>query len=227
MVVIRILIVEDEKRLAQSLAQILIENKYIVDVVYDGVSGFDSAMSMIYDVIVLDVMLPYMNGFEVVKKLRKENNHTPVLILTAKRETMDKVTGLDYGADYYLTKPFETEELLACIRAISRRQGEVIMDELSFGDIVLNLSTCNLSCNTRAVRLGFKEFEVMRMLLLNANIIVSKESILLKIWGTESDAEDNNVEAYVSFLRKKLFYLKSGVSILAVRKIGYHLVVEE
>ncbi|MEZ4357489.1 MAG: response regulator transcription factor [Eubacteriales bacterium] len=223
----RILIVEDEKRLAQSLAQILIENKYIVDVVYDGVSGFDSAMSMIYDVIVLDVMLPYMDGFQVVKKLRKESNFTPVLMLTAKRETTDKVTGLDCGADYYLTKPFETEELLACIRAISRRQGEVIMDELSFGDIKLNLSTYNLSCNTRSVRLGFKEFEVMRMLLLNANIIVSKESILLKIWGTESDAEDNNVEAYISFLRKKLFYLKSKVSILAVRKIGYHLVVEE
>lgn len=140
---------------------------------------------------------------------------------------MDKVTGLDCGADYYLTKPFETEELLACIRAISRRQGEVIMDELSFGDVKLNLSTCNLSCKTRSVRLGFKEFEVMRMLLLNANIIVSKESILLKIWGTESDAEDNNVEAYISFLRKKLFYLKSSVGILAVRKVGYHLVVEE
>ena len=221
----RVLIVEDEKKLAKSLELIMAENNYTPDVAYDGDTGFDNALSGIYDVIILDIMLPYRNGYDIVRQLRREGNHTPVLFLTAKSEVADKVTGLDYGADYYLTKPFETDELLACIRAISRRQGKMILDELAFGDIALQLSTYTLYCQHRSVRLGSREFQVMRLLLMNQNRILSKESILLKIWGTESDADDNNVEAYISFLRKKLVFLKSSVTIATVRMAGYHLVV--
>ncbi|MEQ8175431.1 MAG: response regulator transcription factor [Syntrophomonadaceae bacterium] len=219
----RILIVEDEVRLAEALGQIMKENKYTVDIVNDGEAGYDCAMSGIYDVIVLDVMLPKMNGFEVVRQMRKEKNQTPVIILTAKDETADKVNGLDCGADDYLTKPFAPEELSARIRALSRRQGEVVLNEMGFVDIKLDLSNYVLQCGYKTVRLGLKEFEVLRMLLANPAGVVSKEDILLKVWGTESDAEDNNVEAYVSFLRKKLAYLGSAVNINTMRKIGYYL----
>lgn len=219
----RILVVEDEIRLAEALGQIMKENKYTVDIVNDGEAGFDYAMSGIYDVVVLDVMLPGMNGFEIVQQLRKNKNQTPVILLTARDEVADKVTGLDCGADDYLTKPFSTDELLARIRALSRRQGEVILNELAFADIKLNLSSYMLQCGYKSVRLGLKEFEVMRMLLSNPAGIVPKEDILLKVWGSETDAEDNNVEAYISFLRKKLFYLGSRVNIATVRKVGYHL----
>ncbi len=223
----RILIVEDEVRLAEALAQIMRESKYAVDVVNDGESGFDYAMSGIYDVIVLDVMLPRMNGFEIVQQMRREKNHTPVILLTARDAVNDKVTGLDCGADDYLTKPFVAAELLARIRALSRRQGEVVVSELSFDDVRLNLSTYILECRFKSVRLGLKEFEVMRMLMANPTNVIPKEDILLKVWGTESDAEDNNVEAYVSFLRKKLFYLGSEVNIATVRKVGYYLDVKK
>ncbi len=219
----RILIVEDEIRLAEALGQIMRENKYAVDIVNDGEAGYDYAMSGIYDVIVLDVMLPKMNGFEVVRQMRKEKNRTPVIILTARDETADKVNGLDCGADDYLTKPFAPEELSARIRALSRRQGEVVLNEMGFADIKLDLSNYVLQCGYKTVRLGLKEFEVLRMLLANPAGVVSKEDILLKVWGTESDAEDNNVEAYISFLRKKLAYLGSGVNINTMRKIGYYL----
>lgn len=219
----RILIVEDEVRLAEALGQIMRENKYLVDIVNDGEAGYDYAMSGIYDVIVLDVMLPKMNGFEVVRQMRKEKNQTPVIILTARDETADKVNGLDCGADDYLTKPFAPEELSARIRALSRRQGEVLLNEIGFADIKLDLSNYVLQCGHKTVRLGLKEFEVLRMLLANPAGVVSKEDILLKVWGTESDAEDNNVEAYISFLRKKLAYLGSGVNINTMRKIGYYL----
>jgi DNA-binding response OmpR family regulator len=220
---VRILIVEDEIRLAEALGQIMRENKYAVDIVNDGEAGYDYAMSGIYDVIVLDVMLPKMNGFEVVRQMRKEKNRTPVIILTARDETADKVNGLDCGADDYLTKPFAPEELSARIRALSRRQGEVVLNEMGFADIKLDLSNYVLQCGYKTVRLGLKEFEVLRMLLANPAGVVSKEDILLKVWGTESDAEDNNVEAYISFLRKKLAYLGSGVNINTMRKIGYYL----
>jgi len=220
---VRILIVEDEIRLAEALGQIMRENKYAVDIVNDGEAGYDCAMSGIYDVIVLDVMLPKMNGFEVVRQMRKEKNRTPVIILTARDETADKVNGLDCGADDYLTKPFAPEELSARIRALSRRQGEVVLNEMGFADIKLDLSNYVLQCGYKTVRLGLKEFEVLRMLLANPAGVVSKEDILLKVWGTESDAEDNNVEAYISFLRKKLAYLGSGVNINTMRKIGYYL----
>ncbi len=219
----RILIVEDEVRLAEALGQIMKENKYAVDVVNDGEAGLDNAMTGIYDVVVLDVMLPRMNGFDVVKQMRRNKNQTPVILLTARGEVSDKVTGLDCGADDYLTKPFSTEELLARVRALSRRQGEVILNELSFSDLKLNLSSFLLQCGYRSVRLGLKEFEVMRMLLSSPANIVPKEDILLKVWGSETDAEDNNVEVYISFLRKKLAYLGSCVNIATARKVGYYL----
>ncbi len=223
----RILVVEDEVRLAEALGQIMREGKYAVDVVHDGEAAYDYAMSGIYDVIVLDVMLPKMNGFEVVRQMRKNKEQTPVILLTAKDEIIDKVTGLDCGADDYLTKPFSSDELLARIRALSRRQVEMVMDEMPFADVKLNLSTYMLECGFKSVHLGLKEFEVMRMLLTNPANIVPKESMLLKVWGSETDAEDNNVEVYISFLRKKLLYLGSTVNIAVVRKVGYYLEVKK
>ena len=220
---VRILVVDDEVRLAEALAQILTENRYLVDTCHDGESGFDNAMSGIYDVIVLDVMLPKMDGFTVVKKMRQAGEKTPVILLTAKDEIPDKVAGLDSGADDYLTKPFSPEELLARVRALSRRPSEVLPNLLSFGDVTLDQSANNLSCGGRSVRLGLKEYEVMRLLLSNRMGVVPKEEILLKVWGAESDAEDNNVEVYISFLRKKLFFLGSHVTIETVRKLGYFL----
>ena len=219
----RILIVDDEIRLAEALGQIMTQNKYIADIVNDGESGYDYAMSGIYDVIILDVMLPKMNGLDIVLKMRENKEKTPVILLTAKDEITNKVTGLDCGADDYLTKPFSPEELLARVRALSRRQGEVILNELNFGDLMLNQSVSTLFCGTKSIRLGLKEFEILRLLMSNPRSIVTKEDLILKVWGSDSDAEDNNVEVYISFLRKKFFFLGSTVTIETARKIGYHL----
>lgn len=219
----RILIVEDEVRLAEALGQIMTEQKYTVDVVHDGQDGLDYALSGGYDVIVLDVMLPRLDGFSVVKRLRDAKISTPVLMLTALDGTGSKVKGLDCGADDYLTKPFVAEELTARVRALARRQGEVVLSELSFADLVLSLSNAELVCGRKHVQLSFKELEVMRILLSNPRTIVPKEDLIIKVWGIDSDAEDNNVEAYISFLRKKLTYLGSAVAIGTVRKIGYRL----
>lgn len=219
----RILIVEDEIRLAEALGQIMVQHKYAADVVYDGESGLAYASSGLYDVILLDVMLPRMSGLEVVRRMRREGNATPVLMLTARDETTDKVTGLDCGADDYMTKPFAPEELLARIRALSRRQGDVVLEQLTFADIALNLSANTLQCGAKSVHLGFKEFEVMRLLLSHAGAILPKEELIVKVWGTESGAEDNNAEAYISFLRKKLAFLGSRAAIGTVRKVGYRL----
>ncbi len=219
----RILIVEDEVRLAEALGQIMKEQKYMVDIAYDGEAGFDYAMGDKYDVIVLDVMLPKQNGFDVVKKLRQNKNSTPVILLTARDEVADKINGLDSGADDYMTKPFEPEELLARIRALSRRQGELITDVIEFSDLVLNLTNYELSCHEKVLHLGFKEFEVLKILMLNTAQIVPKETLIVKIWGADSDAEDNNVEAYISFIRKKLLYIGSRVTVGTIRKVGYKL----
>lgn len=219
----RVLIVEDEVRLADALSQIMEEQKYAADVVYNGQDGLDYALSGLYDVVVLDVMLPRLSGFEVVRKLRREKNATPVLLLTARDDIPDKVTGLDCGADDYMTKPFSPEELLARVRALSRRQGDVVLEELQFDDLTLSLSSYTLSSGVKSVHLGFKEFEVLKLLMRNPRRILPKEDIILKVWGTESDAEDNNVEVYISFLRKKFGYLGSRVTIGTVRKVGYRL----
>lgn len=218
-----ILVVEDEKRLADSLCEIFRSQKYSCDVVYNGEEGFAYGSSGIYDVIVLDIMLPLMNGFEVLKNLRAKNINTPIILLTARDEVRDKVKGLDYGADDYMTKPFSKDELLARIRALSRRTGDVIIDEMSYGDLTLDLNGYTLSCNDKMLHIGHKEFEIMKMLLSNPTQIFSKDDFITKVWGYLSDAEDNNVEVYISFIRKKLQFLKSKVCITTVRKIGYHL----
>lgn len=219
----RVLIVEDEKRIADALGRIMKDNKYSCDVVYDGLDGFLYAESDIYDVIILDVMLPKMSGLEIVKKLRDLKIKTPVLLLTARDSVHDKVNGLDSGADDYLTKPFSKEELLARVRALTRRQGEVIMNELRYSDVILSLSGYTLSCGEKSVHLGFKEFEILKLLMSNPKNVVQKEDIITKVWGYDSNAEDNNVEVYISFIRKKLSFIGSKVGIGTVRKIGYHL----
>ena len=219
----RILVVDDEKLIVKGIRFSLEQEGMEVDCAYDGEEALEYAKACEYDLVLLDVMLPKRNGFDIVRELRAQKDQTPVLLLTAKDEVQDKVTGLDCGADDYLTKPFFTEELLARVRALSRRQGDVVLNELSFGDLTLNLSAYTLQCGAKSVRLGRKEFEVIRLLLSNPKIILSKETLLLKIWGSESEAEDNNVEAYISFLRKKLAFLHSTVQIATARKLGYHL----
>lgn len=221
----RILIVEDERRLAEALKQLLLQQKYMVDVVYDGQDGYDYGKSDIYDCIILDVMLPYKDGYEVCSLLRKEKISTPILILTARDAVADKVKGLDLGADDYMTKPFSSDELLARIRTLTRRKGEVILDELKYNDIIFSQSTCELSSDksTRAVRLSFKESEILKIFLSNANIIITKESLITKIWGYDSNATEGNVETYISFLRKKLAFVGSDTSIVSHKKLGYRL----
>ena len=221
----RILVVEDEERLAEALGEIMKSQRYTVDIVHDGESGYDYAMSGIYDAIILDVLLPKMDGFEVVRNMRAAYNTTPVIMLTARDGSEDKIKGLDCGADDYLTKPFVPGELLARVRAVSRRQGEVVLNELQFEDVKLDLSNYTLRTEQRSINLGPKEFDIMRMLMFSPNVIVPKEDILVKVWGTESDAEDNNVEVYISFLRKKLKHLTSHVQIATIRRIGYRLEV--
>lgn len=219
----QILVVEDEKRLALALAQILKEKKYNVDIANDGKEGYDYAISEIYDIIILDVMLPFMNGFEVASALRKAKIETPILMLTAKDQISDKVKGLDSGADDYMTKPFAPDELLARIRALTRRQGEVIIDECKFGDLTLNLSTCDLSCGDKNVHLNYKEFEILKILMSNPAQVTAKEDLIVKVWGYDSEAVDNNVEVYISFIRKKLQFISSTTEIVSLRKIGYKL----
>ena len=218
-----ILIVEDEKRLADVLVQIMREAKYQAEAVYDGQDGIDYALGGDYDVIILDVMLPKKDGFAVVRALRESKRATPVLMHTARSDVSDRVAGLDCGADDYLTKPFATEELLARVRALSRRQGEIVLDVLQYGDLELSVDTHDLKCSARSVRLSLKEFEVLRILMSAPRTIVSKEMLITKVWGYDSEAEANNVEAYISFLRRKLHYLGSRVSINVIRKVGYRL----
>ena len=222
----RILIVEDEVRLASSLQDLLELGGYSADISHDGESGLDNALTGIYDVVLLDVMLPKLDGFTVLRRMRAAGNATPVLMLTARSEVADKVEGLDCGADYYLTKPFEPQELLACIRALTRRQPELRgADLLEYGDLKLDKSAFSLSCGERSVRLSRKDYDMLELLRRNRDLILTKETLLLKIWGYESDAEDNNVEVYISFLRKKLEHLHSGVKIKTIRMVGYCLAV--
>lgn len=222
----RILLVEDEKPLAEAIAQILKKNNYTVDMVHDGEEGLDYGLSDIYDLILLDIMLPKMNGLEVLKQLRHNHIKTTVLMLTAKSQIEDKVLGLDSGADDYLAKPFATEELLARIRALSRRKSDILADDvLSYGDIQLNTTTLTLSKDSKEIKLTLRESELMEFLILRKNTLSSKELIIEKLWGFDSNAEHNHVEVYVSFLRKKLQYLTSNVKISTTRGVGYGLEV--
>ena len=218
-----VLVVEDEVRLADAIGELLKKEKYLVDVVNDGQEGYEFASGVSYDAIILDAMLPRLNGFEVLKKLRNEKIETPIIMLTALSQTDDIIRGLDFGADDYMTKPFETKELLARLRSITRRKGEVVLNELSFGDLSLDLDSNQIKSSTKSIQLGYKEFEIMRMLMTHPQIISTKEDIIVKVWGIDSDAADNNVEVYISFLRKKLQFLKSKVVIQTIRKVGYKL----
>ncbi|MEK3900250.1 MULTISPECIES: response regulator transcription factor [unclassified Paenibacillus] len=220
----RILIVEDEIHLAEALTQILKKHHYSVDAVHDGRSGLDYAQSGIYDLLLLDIMMPELDGISVLKELRKDGFSTPVIMLTAKGEINDMVTGLDYGADDYIAKPFASEELLARIRAALRRKGEVIPDDaLKFGDLELNTANPKLTVKGKEMKLNLKETELLELLILRKQAVTSKEQIIEKLWGFDSDAEHNNVEVYISFLRKKLTFLSSEVRISTIRGVGYVL----
>ncbi len=221
----RIMIAEDEEKLADALVQIFAKNKITADAFGNGIDALDNALTGIYDVIVLDIMMPGMNGIEVLRKIRAEEMDTPVLMFTAKDEISDKVKGLDSGADDYLTKPFATEELLARVRALGRRSSAAIVnsDIITCGDLSLDTAAYELSCGKNSLKLGLKEFSIMELLMKNSGRVLSKETLITKIWGYDSDAEYNNVEVYISFLRKKLDFIKSKAAIKTVRGVGYTL----
>lgn len=225
----RILVVEDEKYLAEALSQILLQNNYMVDISFDGEEGLDNALSGIYDAVILDVMLPKVNGFDIVRTLRSEKISTPVILLTAKSDVEDRIRGLDCGADDYLPKPFDTGELLARLRALTRRGGELFVNnnEISVGDVRLNTATMLLSGKSRETSLTKKEFELLEYLIINKSMVVSKEQIIEKLWGFDSEAEANHVEVYISFLRKKLAFVSDRVTISTIRGIGYRIRSEE
>ena len=221
----RILLVEDEQNFAEALCALLKKNNFNVDHVSDGESGLDNALSGVYDVILLDVMLPQMNGMKVLKQLREVDKNTAVIMLTARGEIEDKISGLNQGADDYLPKPFNTDELLARMNAVARRKNKEIVErtEITFYDITLDMQSLRLSSQTLQVQLTQKEAQLLEYLIQNNTLVLSKDKIIEKIWGYDSDAEDNNVEVYVSFLRKKLHYLKTCASILTIRGVGYKL----
>lgn len=220
----KILIIEDEKMLADSLKAILERKGFSVEVVYDGEAGAEYAELGIYDLLILDVMMPKMDGYQVARQVRAKRCATPILMLTAKSGLEDRIEGLNAGADYYLTKPFDSRELLACINALLRRQGNQV-DELTFGNTALDLASGTLVCGEKSVRLSAREFDVMRFLMQSKGQNLSKEVILARIWGYDSNAVENHVEVYVGFLRKKLQSIGSDVRIVATRRLGYHLEV--
>ena len=221
-----ILLVEDEVALSNAVKKILEQRGFLVDAVYDGLDAVDYATGMDYSLIILDVMLPKLDGFEVLRRVRSAGVHAPILMLTARSTVPDKVTGLNGGADDYMTKPFDTDELLARVGALTRRTGEVIVNEARFEDLTLDVQSAVLRCGGESVQLSRKEFEVMKTFLYNPTMTITKDALISSVWGMDSEATDNNVEVYISFLRKKLKYLKSRVSIRNLQKIGYRLEVE-
>lgn len=220
----KILVVEDNEHLNDALCRILEENGYDVEPTYDGKTGLNFGLQGGFDIIIMDVMMPEMNGFEVVQALRKEGVSTPILMLTARDSVPDKITGFDSGADDYMTKPFSPQELLAHLRALLRRQGtEIAVEGCKAFDLDLNLESYDLTCNGKTIHLSLKEFEITKILMQNKEHVISKETLIDKVWGEGSSAEDNNVEAYVSMVRKKLKFLGSKVQIETLRKAGYRL----
>lgn len=222
----KILVIEDEKLLADSLKALLERKGFTVEVAYDGEAGEEYAELGIYDLLILDVMMPKMDGYQVARQVRAKRCATPILMLTAKSSLEDRIEGLNAGADYYLTKPFDTRELLACINALLRRQGSQI-DELTYGNTSLDLASGILVCGEKTVRLSAREFDVMRFLLQARDKNLSKEVILARVWGYDSNAVENHVEVYMGFLRKKLASIDSNLRIVSIRRMGYHLEVEE
>lgn len=221
----KILVVEDEEKLADTLVQLMEDQGYNATAVNDGQAAVDTIFAgpAVYDTVILDLMIPKLDGIQVLKKIREKNINVPVIILTAKDGLESKVQGLDAGADDYLTKPFQPEELLARVRALSRRQSPAAVDSLHYGDLSLDLVKFVLSCGSRHVTLGKKEFEIMRLMLADPSATISKDELIDKVWSGDIGVDGNNVEVYISFLRKKLQYLKTGVVIQTIRKIGYTL----
>ena len=220
----KILIIEDDRLLAEALQTLLELKGFEVEVVYDGEDGAEYAETGIYDLLVMDVMMPKLGGYQVARQVRTHRVATPILMLTAKGEVQDRIEGLNAGADYYLTKPFDNMELLACINALLRRQGDQV-DVLQYGNTTLDLTGYVLSTQESSVRLSKKEFDVMRLLMQAGENNTPKESILTHVWGFDSDAVENNVEVYIGFLRKKLKSISSNVRIESVRRVGYHITV--
>ena len=220
----RILVVDDERTLVKGMKFNLENEGYEVETAYYGATAVELAREGRFDLLILDVMMPERDGYEVARRLRERRMEMPILMLTARSELDDRVTGLNAGADYYLTKPFDTQELLACVNALLRRQG-VHVDVLSFGNTVLDLASATLVCGAERIRLSSREFEIMRLLLRAEGNNISKETILTKVWGYDSDAVENHVEVYIGFLRKKLANIGSNVRIEAIRRLGYHLEV--
>lgn len=222
----RILIIEDDKLLAKSLQTLLELKGFDVEVVYNGEDGAEYAETGIYDLLIMDVMMPKLNGYQVARQVRHQRVTTPILMLTAKSETQDRIEGLNAGADYYLTKPFDNQELLACINALLRRQGDQL-DILQYGNTTLDLTGYVLSTEKQSIRLSKKEFDVMRRLMQFQGRSIRKDVLLTQVWGYESNATENNVEAYVGFLRKKLKSIGSNLKIEPIRLLGYYLEVVE
>lgn len=222
---VRILVIEDEKLLADSLKTALEAKGFEVQTVYDGNAGAEFADTGVYDLLILDVMMPGLNGYQVARHVREKRNGVPILMLTAKADVTDRIEGLNSGADYYLTKPFDMRELMACINALLRRQGEQV-DVIAYGNTTLDLASGTLICGSRQVRLSAREFDVMRLLMQAREKNLSKETLLTRVWGFESNAVENHVEVYVGFLRKKLNNIGSDVRIEAIRRLGYHLEVD-
>lgn len=219
-----LLIVEDDLHLADALTKILADAGYTIDCVHDGRSAIDYGESGIYDVIILDVMIPHVDGFEVAQALRRAHVSTPILLLTARDSTSDKITGYDSGADDYMTKPFSPAELMAHLRALTRRKGDVVFETIVAGDLVLDLESMELACGDQSIRLSQKEFAIARMLMASPGAVISKDQLISRAWGPESSAGDNNVEAYISFLRKKIAHVESKAHIDTIRSVGYRFV---
>ena len=219
----RVFIVEDNRRRAESIRDIL-KHWYDCDICGDGTTGCWLLKDGGYDAAVLDLMLPGMDGITLLREARKMGCQVPVLILTAKSELEDRVTGLESGADYYLTKPFDMQELLAVMKTILRRRGEMIPDSLNLGNISLSQADYTLRGPGKSIQLGKKEYDIMRILMVNRDMVVSKETLLSRVWGNDAEAVENNVEIYISFLRKKLDFLKADVMIVTIRKLGYRIV---
>lgn len=220
----KILVIEDDKLLAQSIQAMLEAKGFQVELAYDGEEGTQYALLGIYDLLILDIMMPKMDGYEVVRQVRKMRCSTPILMLTARSSVQDRIAGLNAGADYYLTKPFDSGELLASINALLRRQGGQV-NEMTFGNTVLDLETGILLCEGASVRLSAKEFDVMRFLLQSGHRNLSKTTLLSRVWGLDSNAVENHVEVYIAILRKKLSTIRSNIRIVAIRGMGYHLEV--
>ncbi len=218
----RILVIEDEKRLADSLKALLEAKGFSVETAYDGETGAEYAELCIYDLLILDVMMPKLNGYDLARRVRARRCSVPILMLTARSDVLDRIEGLNAGADYYLAKPFDTRELLACVNALLRRQGQQV-DALTFGNTTLDIAEGALSCGVEHIRLSAREFDVMRFLMQAGSHNLSKEVLLSRVWGYDSNAVENHVEVYVGFLRKKLASIGSNIRIVAIRKLGYHL----